>query len=354
VRRAPTVERESCFVDLEDRFLWEVIARSPETRRNYKTALGVFKPFLAETRSAAWETAGPSVLDVEVLKDFYLWLVDGYGRDQLGTVATYTVGATAFLRFLARTGRLPGDVSLEQMREQLRAVRQKAPYRSPRIDGRLPLLVEHVMSIPLPSASDRKGLKLLEVLRDKALILLLYSSGIRRLEASRANRTDCDDGRADRLIVFGKGDKERVAFLDQETQTAIRAYLTARNDTHRPLFLRHDNRRGAPGRLGERWRLDPASIWRVVKHHAQAAGVPASTHHLRHLKASTLLNRGAAIDQVQDLLGHASPETTKRVYAHYTTERLREVFDRFSQSPQEAAAEARRRYAGRREIEAEE
>ena len=62
----------------------------------------------------------------------------------------------------------------------------------------------------------------------------------------------------------------------------------------------------------------------------------------RHLKATTLLNRGANLSEVQDLLGHASPDTTKRIYAHYETSKLREAFDQFSQSADEAAAMARR------------
>lgn len=336
----PTLER------LEASFLDELIAKSPETRRNYGTAVHAFREFLAARRGATWARASPADLDANVLKDFYLWMVKRRGRERLNTIGTYTVGATAFVRFLSRNGHLAPEASLESMREHLAAVRQKAPYRSPRIDGSLPLLVFYVMSIPEPPAAERRGQKRLEVLRDRALVLLLFTSGIRRLEAARANRNDCDDGRADRLVVFGKGDKERVAFLDAPTQAAIRAYLDARADEWRPLFLRHDNRRGAPGRQGDSWRLDPSSIWRVVKLHARAAGVPASTHHLRHLKATTLLNRGAALDQVQDLLGHASPETTKKVYAHYTTAHLREAFDRFSASAEELAAEVRDRQSG--------
>jgi integrase/recombinase XerD len=78
-------------------------------------------------------------------------------------------------------------------------------------------------------------------------------------------------------------------------------------------------------------------VWGIVKKYGTLAGVQVTTHHLRHLKARTLLNQGAQLAEVQDLLGHASPETTKKIYAHYTTRRLREAFDRYSLTPEDVA-----------------
>src|SRR5262249_49472027 len=149
-----------------------------------------------------------------------------------------------------------------------------------------------------------------------------------------------EDGFADRALITGKGDKERIVFFDAPTQESLQQYIAARADTLQPVFLRHDNHRGpAAGHGGERWRLGPQSVWGVVKHHARAVGVPASTHHFRHAKASVLLNRGASLSEVQDILGHASPDTTKRIYAHYKVEHLRDAFDRYSASAEELAAE---------------
>jgi integrase len=93
------------------------------------------------------------------------------------------------------------------------------------------------------------------------------------------------------------------------------AYLETRSDNLVPLFLRHGNRRGQPGAKGENWRLALQSIWDTVKRYGAAVGVKATPHHLRHLEASTLLNRGADLSQVQDVLGHADPSTTKSIYA---------------------------------------
>jgi integrase len=102
------------------------------------------------------------------------------------------------------------------------------------------------------------------------------------------------------------------------------------------MFLRHDNHRGkSAGHGGERWRLSAQSVWAIVKRYAKIVGVPATTHHFRHSKASVLLNRGASLSEVQDILGHASPDTTKRIYAHYQTQHLRDAFDRYSASAEE-------------------
>ena len=122
---------------------------------------------------------------------------------------------------------------------------------------------------------------------------------------------------------------------------AIRAYLEARADAHLPLFLRHDDGRAKPGLRGARWRLSPQSVWLVVKKYGALAGVEVTTHHLRHLKARVLLNAGAELAEVQDILGHASPETTKKIYAQYTKQHLRRAFDEHSLPAAEVARRAR-------------
>jgi len=131
-------------------------------------------------------------------------------------------------------------------------------------------------------------------------------------------------------------------FFDDSALEAIRAYLAGRGDSFLPLLVRHDDGHGRAGPRGERGRLSPHSVWGVVRKYAALAGVDATTHHLRHLKVRVLLNGGAQLGDVQDILGHASPETTKRIYAHYTTQRLRDAFDRFSLPPEDLAGLAQR------------
>jgi site-specific recombinase XerD len=323
---------------LVDSFLRSLGGKSPRTYTTYQTGLTRFRAYLEATRQLAdWR---PEALEPTVLEDFYTWLVRQHGRERRSTVATYSAGLRAFVRFLARRGRLAPGVTYEQMRENVHEVMGRAHYKSPRIDSRLPVLVTHVLEQPLPPASERKGSKRLEALRDRALILTLFCTGMRREEVARLNRADIDDGWLDRGLITGKGDKERVVFFDEPTLEAIRAYVAARGDTLAPVVLRHDNRRGSvAGHGGEKWRLGPQTVWAIVKLYARQVGVPASTHHFRHSKASVLLNRGASLSEVQDILGHASPETTKRIYAHYKVEHLRDAFDRYSASAEELVAE---------------
>jgi site-specific recombinase XerD len=326
------------FDALVRQFLDSLGGKSPRTYATYQTGLARFRLFLvARGKLESW---GPETLGPTLLEEFYGWLIREYGRERRPTVATYSAGLRAFVRFLARRGLLASGVSYEQMRENVREVMGRATYKTPRIDRRLPTLVTHVMALPIPPPRERGGVRRLELLRDQALMLTLFCTGMRRDEVAHLDRFDVQDGHDDRALITGKGEKERVVFFDAQTQAAIRAYLEARADTLAPLFLRHDNHRGkAAGHGGERWRLSAQSVWSIVKRYAKIVGIPATTHHFRHSKASVLLNRGASLSEVQDILGHASPDTTKRIYAHYQTQHLRDAFDRYSASAEELVAE---------------
>jgi site-specific recombinase XerD len=326
------------FDALAKQFLASLGGKSPRTYATYQTGLARFRDYLDATgRLEPWQ---PGELGPESLEDFYGWLVRRHGRARRATVATYSAGLRAFVRYLARRALLRPGVSYEQMRSNEQQVMGRSSYRTPRIDQGLPLLVTHVLGVELPPPTERDGAKRLELLRDRALILTLFCTGMRREEVARLDRFDVQDGWADRALITGKGDKERVVFFDEPTLSAIRDYLAARNDSLTPVFLRHDNHRGrSAGHGGERWRLAPQSVWGIVKRYAKEVGVPATTHHFRHSKASVLLNRGASLSEVQDILGHASPETTKKIYAHYETEHLREAFDRYSASAEELVAQ---------------
>jgi site-specific recombinase XerD len=327
------------YSELVAEFLASLHGKSPRTVVTYQSGLERYREFLS-SRGGNIEQWQAESLGPRSIEDFYAWLVRQHGRERRPTIATYCAALRAFVRFLARRGLLATGVTYEQMRENLRQVMGSGTYKTPRIDRRLPILVTHVLEQPLPPAAERAGARRLEVLRDRALVLTLFCTGMRREEVSRLNRVDVEDGWADRALITGKGEKERIVFFDEITQEAIRSYVQARGDALAPLFLRHDNNRGPVARHGgEAWRLSPQSVWGIVKRYARAVGVPASTHHFRHAKASVLLNRGASLSEVQDILGHASPDTTKRIYAHYKVEHLRDAFDRYSASAQELVAE---------------
>jgi site-specific recombinase XerD len=319
-----------------ERFLRALAGQSPQTRRTYASALRRFFEFLGE-RGVAPEVVPPTALALSLLEEYALWLVARYGRERRPTLATYLAALRAFWRFLDRRGWVAPAASYQRVGDRLGELLGPGRYRTPRIDQRVPLLVTYADALPEPPDPAAR----LALLRDRALLHVLFSSGMRREEVVRLDRHDLDDGHRGEAVIRGKGDKERVVFLSAEALAAVRAYLRARADAYVPLFLRHDRARGAPGPGGQRWRLSAQSVWGIVRHYAARAGVRATPHAFRHTKATVLLNRGAKLSEVQDLLGHASPETTKRIYAHYERAHLRAAFYRYSASAAELAERLR-------------
>ena len=326
-------------------FASSLAGRSPRTRATYTSALRRFVEYLGE-RGLAAAALPTTALRPALIEDYHAWLVGQYGRDRRATIVTYIAALRALLRFVDRRGWAAPDASYERLRDRLGEVLGRGQYRTPRIDRRLPLVVVRADELPLPLGEGAREVRL-SLLRDQALLHVLYSSGMRREEASRLDRHDLEDGWRGEALISGKGDRERVVFLGEEALAAVRRYLEARDDRYTPLFLRHDRARGRPGPNGTRYRLSPQSIWGIVKRYARLAGVQATPHAFRHTKASVMLNRGAKLSEVQDILGHASPETTKRIYAHYETAHLREAFDRFSASAAELSADVERVGPGR-------
>jgi integrase/recombinase XerC len=162
--------------------------------------------------------------------------------------------------------------------------------------------------------------------RDRALFELLYATGMRVSEAAGLDLEDVDF--TSRLLrVVGKGNKERIAPFGETAGEALAAYLPSRSQRRKrngaaeredgePLFV---NARGG--------RLTTRSMARLLKHRLQAAGLPAeiSPHALRHSFATHLLEAGADLRAIQELLGHASLSTTQK-YTHLDAARLREVY----------------------------
>ncbi len=331
IRTPSASETAPTISEAIDAFSETLVAKSPATATNYMSALNRLCDFLLHI-SLDPQTARTDQLPADIMERFYTWLLRHYGRARRSTAVAYVSATRAFFRFLDRKRWLHGDFSFERAKDGLRELIGRVSYRTPRIDDGVAAVVLYVNTHP-PAESDRQ----LEWLRDKAILNTLFSTGMRRAELASLSRGDIQDGRSREGIITGKGDKERVVFFDEAALEAIRAYLEARNDLHQPVFLRHDDGRGKPGARGEHWRLSPRAIWAVVKKHGAAAGVDITPHHLRHLKARVLLNRGAQLSEVQDILGHASPATTKKIYAPYTTQHLRDAFDRFSVSVEEIA-----------------
>ncbi|MDE2862267.1 MAG: tyrosine-type recombinase/integrase [Chloroflexota bacterium] len=318
-----------------DGFLLASRAKSPATRNTYATGLNAFREYL-EAVEVDPDTHEVSALPKRCLEQFYLWLVDRRGPDRLATVETYLSGLRGLLRYLAGEDAIP-HISLERSREQLRRVKVRKNYLSPNVDSALSLVVQTANDTPVPEGAESR-FQAIRVLRDRAILNTLYTTGMRRAEVASLNRVDLKAGRRGEAIITGKGKKQRVVFFDESALFRIEEYLSERSDGYAPLFISHPNR-GKPGPRGESLRLSPQTIWLTVKRYARAAGITASTHDFRHLKATTMLGRGADLSQVQDLLGHASPETTKTIYAHYSIQELRSAFDLHSQPLSAALAD---------------
>lgn len=322
-------------------FLETLGGKSAHTQHTYATGLARFADYLGERGLPV--TTHTADLPGDVLERFYTWLVRQYGRSSRATCATYVAAVRAFFRYLERRGWGPRAARFEQLQVGLREVMTRGSYKTPRVDPALPLLITSAEAIPLPPASPANATKRLELLRDRALLRTLFCTGMRRAEVAGLSRSDVADGRTDQAIISGKGEKERTVFFDEATLDAVRSYLVERADAFEPLFIRHDRARGRPLVRGQNYRITPQTIFDTVKRYARAVGIDASPHDFRHEKATVMLNNGASLSEIQDILGHASPETTKKIYAHYETSRLRQAFDRYSTSPEELAERAKRK-----------
>jgi len=206
-------------------------------------------------------------------------------------------------RYLVGEGYVTSDPSEEM-------VRPKLPRRLPKA-----LTVEDVQAIIEYSPPDP-----VQAVRDRAIIELMYGSGLRVAETAGLDVSDVDlDERTVRCR--GKGSKDRIVPFGGPAAQALEMYLgSVRGRLARggdpALFLT---------RLGRRF--STSGLWRLIKERARAAGVskPVSPHSLRHSFATHLLEGGADLRVVQELLGHASIATTE-VYTHVTSDHLREVY----------------------------
>lgn len=165
-------------------------------------------------------------------------------------------------------------------------------------------------------------------LRDKAIILLLYSSGLRVSELVSLDRDDINLQKKE-FSVRGKGNKDRPVFINNSSAESIQVYLQQRNDNLPPLFLQYSNF-STPTNDGSYRRLTPRAIQSLVSRYAKLCGIrkKVTPHTLRHSYATTLLSGGADLRSVQALLGHSDISTTQ-IYTHVTDPELKKTHERF-------------------------
>jgi site-specific recombinase XerD len=165
-------------------------------------------------------------------------------------------------------------------------------------------------------------------LRDRAILELLYSSGLRVSELVALDR-DHINLKTREFVVRGKGQKDRPVFVSPAAADWLDRYLSSRNDNYKPLFIHYS---GVKDDLDEGMytRLTVRSVQRLVQRYAKLAGIVkvVTPHTLRHSFATDLLRNGADLRSVQALLGHANIATTQ-IYTHITDPHLKEVHDKF-------------------------
>jgi len=276
---------------------------SPHTRRAYGADLRHFQGSVPDLRP---EDVGP--------REVRRFLAGLHARRHPATLGRKLSSLRAFFGWLVREGRLSADPTLGL----------SAP-RAPRALAR-PLPVDDCFALadarPAPADGDADDAR---ARRDRALVELLYGAGLRVGEVEALDVRDVDLRRGD-VRVRGKGGKERVVPLPRQAREALSAWLDPRRGPGvlgEPLFVALRRRRGGtPRRLGAR------DIRRMLRARALAAGIAdrVHPHRLRHSYATHLLDMGADLRDIQELLGHASLATTER-YTAVSAERLARVYD---------------------------
>jgi integrase/recombinase XerC len=282
-----------------ERFLRAERNLSPHTQRAY----------LSDVRQFAAHAGKGFVPSETTSVDVRGFLAGLHGRRGPATLGRKLASLRAFFGFLVREG--------------VCALDPTAGMPAPRVPRRLPrpLPVDECMGlidgIPVGPAAIE--------LRDRALLELLYGAGLRVSELASLDVRDVDLHRGD-VRVTGKGGKQRVVPLPAATRAAIQAWVDSRRAPGllaQPLFPALRRGAAAPRRLGVR------DVRRIVARRASHGGIASHVHphRLRHSYATHLLDMGADLREIQELLGHASLSTTEK-YTAVSTERLVDVYDR--------------------------
>jgi len=271
---------------------------SPLTVKSYREDLNHFRDFLGKDQDPP-----PQTLTTPVLRGYLVALHEqGYSA---ATIARRLATLRSFFRFGQREGWVEGNPA--------------KPLRNPRRGRRLPhvLTTEEVEKLlNAPPAEGFQGL------RDRAILETLYSAGLRISELVGLCDGDLDL-KAGVIRVRGKGKRERLALLGPYAVRALRKYLAVRK-IH-PREAQGDDAPVFVNRFGRR--LTTRSVARMLEKYLRQTGLDLRTtpHSLRHSFATHLLERGADIRSVQELLGHKSLITTQ-IYTHLNAAQLKDVY----------------------------
>lgn len=280
--------------------------RSQKTAENYHLYLMRLVEFMGDEPV--------ETIDAEMLRKWRLWLArftDEHGKELSKITQNYhLIALRSFLKYCSKRNiqtLQPDKVELPRVK------RKQVSFLSE--DELKRLFAEVKPDSPIG-------------LRDRAIIALLYSSGLRVSELTRLNKDHINLKRGE-FMVRGKGQKDRVVFIDTAAAQLLEGYVNSRTDSLNPLFIRYGGHE-AVDRSGDFGRLTPRSIQRIVSHYAKLAGITkhVSPHTLRHSFATDLLMNGADLRSVQSMLGHSNISTTQ-IYTHVTDPHLKDIHKRF-------------------------
>jgi len=284
---------------------------SPGTVKMYKYYLGKFTEWLAKQKL---EHLSYTEITPDLLRRYRLYLshfVNPFkGPLKRNTQSYFLIAIRAFLRHLARSGKKtlsPEQIELGKTRD--RSIKFLTPDQLHRL-------------LNAPKVDKITGI------RNKAILEMLFSTGLRVSELVKLNRDNVNLETRE-FSVIGKGGKIRVVFLSERCVYWLKNYLSKRQDKFNPLFIRHKGKIN-PAVNGEKMRLTVRMVEIVVEQCARSAGIPIriGPHVLRHTFATDLLSHGADLRSVQELLGHANVATTQ-IYTHVTNPQLKQTYEKF-------------------------
>jgi len=274
-------------------YLKEVRGYSPYTLKSYSEDLLQFSRFAEKKGTAEW-----GKVDIPLLRDFLATLQENkYNRT---SILRKLSALRSFYKYLVKSGKLKKNPLLV--------------LSSPRQRRGLPrfLKVKDIERMLSSAQEDALGI------RNRAIIELLYSSGLRVGELASLQLSDIKEN-SEELKIKGKRGKERIVFIGEHAREALRDYLLL----SRPLLEKNTNDALFLNRFGGK--LSVRGIHKIVSKLAKQAALYASPHTLRHSFATHLLERGADLRAVQELLGHSSLASTQ-IYTHLTVDKLKEVY----------------------------
>jgi site-specific recombinase XerD len=280
------------------------------TIRNYAHYLRRFVGWLTDQKRTDLKE-----LDLELLRKYRVFLAryeDGQGRTlSTSTQSYHIIALRSWLKWL---------------------VKYDAPVLHPeKID--IPKKDSHSMKFlnleQILRLLDQPDLSTKGGLRDKALLEVLFSTGLRVSELVALNRDQVDTTRQE-FGVIGKGRRPRVVFLSDRANHWLGQWLYSRQDNWRPVFVRFSGKHPELLADGEEMRLTARSVQRLVDHYCRLAHLPVkiSPHGVRHSFATDLLANGAGLRDVQEMLGHKNIATTQ-IYTHVTQPQLQKVHKNF-------------------------